>query len=87
MSIFDQLGGQREQQPTRNDIGQMQKATADALRQLQRDPAAMIRQRGLSIPAGMNSPEQMVRHILNSGQVTGPRAQMAQALMQRMGLH
>ena len=83
MSIFDQLNGQ---QVPRGNIGQMQQATADALRQLQNNPAAMVRQRGLSIPDGMNSPEQMVRHILNSGQVTGPRAQMAQMLMQRMGL-
>ena len=91
MSIFDSLGqrGPRAQQPqqmTRQQMEQMQRATGDALRQLQRDPNAMLQQAGLSVPAGMTDAEQMVRHILDSGQVTGPRAQMARSLMQRMGL-
>lgn len=88
MSIFDSLGqrGPSMQQPNRQQMEQIQRATGNALQQLQRNPGSMLQQAGLSVPAGMTGPEQMVRHILDSGQVTGPRAQMARSLMQRMGL-
>lgn len=87
MSIFDRLGRcgqprQEQQQPTRQQI---MENTKRALDQLRADPAGIARQQGLDIPAGMTDPAQMVRHILNSGQ-GGPRAQMARALMQQMGL-
>jgi len=71
MSIYDSLNQNTDMQA--------------ALRQMQSDPSGMLKRAGFNVPSGMKSPEQMVKHILQTGQ-GGPRAQMAQMMMQRMGL-
>ena len=67
MSLFDQLRGPNPQQ---------------LLQQLRTDPAGMLRQRGLNIPAGMNNPQQILNHLMQTGQV--PNAKVQQ-IMQMMG--
>lgn len=74
MSIFDSLG---RQSPARQQMNPMQ-----ALRQIQQNPAAMLKQRGLTIPDGMTNPQQIVQHLVNSGQVPNTRLQQ---IMQMMG--
>lgn len=37
---------------------------------LQRNPLGMLAQRGFNIPQNMNDPQQMVRHLMNTGQVS-----------------
>lgn len=69
MNLFDKLGGQP-------------KTPQEAMQQLRRDPAAMLKRAGLNIPAGMNDPRQIVNHLLTSGQV--PQSRFAQ-VMQMMG--
>ena len=71
MSIYDSLNQNTDMQA--------------AIRQMQSDPAGMLKRAGFNVPSGMTNPEQMVKHILQTGQ-GGPRAQMAQMMMQRMGL-
>ena len=73
MNLFDKLGGQ-----------QMPQTPQAALQQLQQNPQAMIRQAGMSIPDGMTDPQQMVQHLLQSGQVPQARYQQAVQMMQRM---
>lgn len=75
MSLFDSLGSRPQQQ------GQAPKAQ-QAMTQLQSDPVGVLGQLGLHIPAGMNDPQQMVQHLLQSGQV--PQGKLAQA-MQMLG--
>ena len=69
MSIFDSLGQQ---------MNPMQ-----MMSQLRNNPAAMLKQRGLNIPAGMNNPQQIVQHLLNSGQITNSKLQMAMQMLGR----
>jgi hypothetical protein len=55
----------------------------NALAQLKANPAAILRQAGLNVPDGMNNPQQIVNHLLQSGQVNQNRlAQAQQAAMQ-----
>lgn len=75
MSLFDSLGGGNQPQS-------QQMTPQQAMAQLQADPAGVLKQIGLNIPAGMNDPQQMVQHLLQSGQV--PQSRFAQA-MQMMG--
>jgi len=75
MGIFDQLGGRGQQQP--------QMTPAQMLQQLRQDPAGVLKQAGLQIPAGMTSPQQMVNYLLQSGQVGQNRLMQA---MQQVGM-
>ena len=52
--------------------------------QLQRNPAAILRQRGLQIPDGMTNPQQIVQHLLQSGQIPQARYQNA---LRTMGIN
>lgn len=52
------------------------------LQQIKSNPAAVLRQRGLNVPAGMTNPQQIIQHLLSSGQV--PQSRLTQA-MQMMG--
>lgn len=67
MGLFDRLGGQNPQQ---------------ILQQLQQDPVGMLKQKGLTIPQGMTNPQQIVNHLISSGQVPNARLQQ---IMQMMG--
>lgn len=69
MGLFDKLGGQ-QQNPQQ------------ILQQLQQDPAGMLKQKGLTIPQGMTNPQQIVNHLISSGQVPNARLQQ---IMQMMG--
>lgn len=75
MGMFDQLGkGQ-----------QVQQNPMQMLSQLRSNPAGMLRQAGYNIPDGMNNPQQIVNHLLNSGQVKNSRLNMAQQMAQQFG--
>lgn len=71
MSIFDTLG----QAPQTNPM--------QALQQLQQNPAAMLRQKGLNIPDGMTNPQQIVQHLVQSGQVSNGRLQQVMQMVGR----
>ena len=50
--------------------------------QLRQNPAALLKQAGLNIPSGMNDPQQIIQHLLNSGQVPQQRYQQIMQMMQ-----
>lgn len=72
MSLFQQLG----QVPVRggNPI--------QMLSQLRSNPAGMLRQAGYNIPDNLSNPQDIVNHLLNSGQVNNSRLSMAQQMAQ-----
>lgn len=78
MSIFDSLSGGAQPQ------GQ-QLTPQQAMAQLQSDPAGTLKQIGLNIPAGLNSPQQIVQHLLQSGQVPQSRVSKAMQMMGQIG--
>lgn len=59
-----------------------QVAAQQAMAQLRSNPAGVLGQIGLNIPADMTDPQQIVQHLMQSGQV--PQGRFAQA-MQMMG--
>lgn len=67
MSLFDRLSGQ--QSPN------------ELLQQIRQDPAGMLRQKGLNIPQGMNNPQQIVQHLVSSGQIPNARLQQVLQMM------
>lgn len=40
------------------------------LQQLQQNPVQFLKQAGLNIPDNLNSPNDIIQHLMNSGQVT-----------------
>lgn len=73
MSLFESLGSKGGSAP----MNPMQ-----MVQQLRSDPVAVLKQRGLSIPSGMNNPQQIVNHLIQTGQV--PQSRLTQ-IMQMMG--
>ena len=74
MSIFDNIG--------RPNAPNVLPNAQSALQQIMRDPAGVLKQRGLSIPTGMTNPQQIINHLVQSGQV--PQNRLTQA-MQMLG--
>lgn len=74
MSLFEQLG----QQPAPANPMQM-------VQQLRADPVGYLKRAGLNIPDGMTNPQQIIQHLMQSGQVPANRYQAAMQMMQRMG--
>ena len=50
----------------------------NALAQLKANPSALIRQAGYNIPDGMNNPQDILNHLLQSGQINQGRLSQAQ---------
>lgn len=47
---------------------------------LQQNPMQILRQAGLNIPNGVNSPQDIIQHLLNSGQITQDQVNQAQQM-------
>lgn len=79
MSLFDSLGNGSPQQ------GQ-QITAQQAVAQLRADPAGALGQVGFNVPAGMDNPQQIVQHLMQSGQLPQNRfAQVMQMAVQMAG--
>ena len=70
--LFSVLNGGAAQSPVLN----MQ----NALAQLKSNPAALLRSAGLNVPDGMNNPQQIINHLLQSGQINQNRLAQAQRM-------
>jgi hypothetical protein len=80
MSLFDNLG--QNQQPTQQ-MNPMQ-----MVQQLKQNPAQMLNQAHLNVPQNMmNNPQQIVNHLVQSGQVPQDRLNAAMQMAQRMGFN
>ena len=63
MSIFDSLtAGPGKQQPQQITMQQ-------ARQQIMSDPASILKRAGLTVPANVNDPQQMVQYLFQSGQI------------------
>lgn len=40
------------------------------LQQLRQNPAQMLRKAGLNVPDNLNDPNQIIQHLMNSGQIS-----------------
>lgn len=76
MSIFESLG--KKQTPRNVDPIQQ------AMQYIMANPVEVLRRSRLNVPQGMNDPQQIVQHLLQSRQLTNPRLQMVQRLAGRI---
>lgn len=61
-SVFEALSGGKPQQGQPTNPMQM-------VQKIRSDPTGFLRQSGYNIPDGMNDPQQIISHLLQSGQV------------------
>ena len=78
MSLFDSLGGN-------NVLSNAPTNPMQMLSQLKGNPAQMLQKAGYNIPANMNNPQEIINHLLNSGQVNNSRLNMAQQMARLFG--
>ena len=55
------------------------------LSQLKSNPMGMLRQAGFNVPDNLNNPQQIIQHLMNSGQVNQNQLNQAQQMAQMFG--
>lgn len=50
------------------------------LQQLRQNPVQMLRQAGLNVPDNLNDPNQIIQHLMNSGQISQQRYERARQM-------
>ena len=69
MSLFDKVHGQ----PQMN------------LQQIQNDPVGMAKQAGYNIPQNLaGNPQAMVQHLIQTGQIGGPKLKQAMQMIRQL---
>lgn len=53
------------------------------LQALMGNPAQILRQRGLNVPANLNDPNAIIQHLMNSGQITQAQYDQARQMASR----
>ena len=69
--LFSALGGG-------NNMMQM-------LTQLKQNPLALLQRAGFNIPANLNSPQQIIQHLTQTGQINQNQLNQAQQMAQMLG--
>lgn len=77
--LYETLNKQNPVAPSQNPIATIQSAVA----QIKANPAQMLSQAGLKIPTGMTDPNQILNHLLQSGQINQGRLAQAQQMAMR----
>lgn len=72
MSLFDSLGGQQQLQNPQQ-----------LLAELKAHPAAMLQRFGFTLPDGISDPQQIIQHLMQSGQITQSRVNQIMRQMPR----
>ena len=55
------------------------------LGQLKSNPMGLMKQAGFNVPANINSPQEIIQHLMNSGQVNQQQLNQAQQMAQMLG--
>ena len=56
------------------------------LPQFKQNPLAMLQRAGLNVPANISNPQQMIQHLMNTGQITQGQYDSARQMAQMFGL-
>lgn len=72
-SLFDKLGKSPSTQIPRNPMQMM--------KQFQQNPIGILQSVGYNIPDGMSNPQQIVQHLMQSGQLPNSKLQQAQQML------
>lgn len=58
----------------------MQANPMQLLQQLRQNPMLFLRQAGYNVPENLNDPNQIIQHLMNSGQITQQRYEQARQM-------
>ena len=72
--LFNALGG--------NPMGNMMQM----LTQLKQNPMALLQRAGYNIPSNLNSPQQIIQHLTQTGQINQNQLNQAQQMAQMFGI-
>lgn len=56
------------------------------LSQLKSNPFGLLRQAGFNVPENVNSPQAIIQHLMNSGQISQAQLTRAQQMAQGFGM-
>lgn len=56
------------------------------LTQMKSNPMGVLRQAGFNVPDNLNNPQQIIQHLMNSGQVNQNQLNQAQQMAQTFGM-
>lgn len=56
------------------------------LSQLKANPLGLLRQAGFNVPENISSPQAIIQHLMNSGQLTQAQLNQAQQMARNFGL-
>lgn len=56
------------------------------LQMLQGNPVEMLRRAGLNLPQNIKNPQQIVEHLVKSGQISQEKLDQAQAMARQFGI-
>ena len=56
------------------------------LGQFRQNPMAMLQRAGFNVPAGISNPQQMIQHLMNSGQISQQQFDQARQMAQQFGV-
>lgn len=76
--MFENLGKSGNQQKNQ------QMTPMQAVNQLKQNPASFLKQAGYSIPENANNPNQIIQHLLQSGQIQQNRLASTQQMLRQM---
>lgn len=56
------------------------------LQQLRSNPLGFLRQRGFNVPDNLSDPNQIIQHLMNTGQINQNQYEQARQMAQRFGM-
>lgn len=56
------------------------------MNQLRNNPMAMLKQAGFNVPENLNSPQDIIQHLMNSGQISQQQVNSAQQMAQMFNM-
>ena len=56
------------------------------LAQLKSNPLGVLRQRGFNVPDNLDSPQSIIQHLMNSGQISQQQVNQAQMMAHKLGI-
>lgn len=57
------------------------------LAQFKQNPTAMLQRAGFNVPQGVGSPQQIVQHLMNSGQLSQQQYDQARQMARQFGVN
>ena len=72
MNNRNPFGGNMPSMPRMNPMQMLQ--------QLRQNPMQMLRQAGYNVPENLNSPNDIIQHLMNSGQISQQRYEQARQM-------